>query len=114
MISTHQPKRGFASVFVKETEREEEREKRGRRSRRTRILEEKALSGDVLTAQEKIRMLAFLVYINKSFVCFGGSKNTRIFLPLTKKKQKNTQKVFRANSETKISLLLSGIVCNYE
>ena len=71
MISTHQPKRGFASVFVKETEREEEREKRGRRSRRTRILEEKALSGDVLTAQEKIRMLAFLVYINKSFALKG-------------------------------------------
>ena len=63
MTSRHQPRRGFASVFVKETEREEEREKRGRRSRRTRILEEKALSGDVLSAQEKIRMLAFLVYI---------------------------------------------------
>ena len=73
MIIRHQPKRGFASVFVKETEREEEREKRGRRSKRTRILEEKSLSGrDVLTAQEKIRMLAFPVYINKSFVCFGG------------------------------------------
>ena len=58
MISRYQPKRGFASVFVKETEREEEREKRGRRSRRTLILEEKSLSGrDVLTAQEKIRVL---------------------------------------------------------
>ena len=70
---THQPKRGFASVFVKETEREEEREKRGRRSKRTLILEEKSLSGDVLTAQEKIRMLAFLVYIHKSFA-LGGQK----------------------------------------
>ena len=61
MISRHQPKRGFASVIVKETEREEEREKRGRRSNRTRILEEKSLSGrDVLTAQEKIRVLTYL------------------------------------------------------
>ena len=71
MISRHQPKRGFASVFVKETEREEEREKRGRRSNRTRISEEQSLSGDVLTVQEKIRMLAFLVYINKSFALDG-------------------------------------------
>ena len=71
MIIRHQPKRGFASVFVKETEREEERERRGRRSKRTRILEEKSLSGDVLTAQEKIRVLAFLVYINKSFALEG-------------------------------------------
>ena len=78
-MSKHQPKRGFASVFVKETEIEEEREKRGRRSKRTRILEEKSLCGDVLTAQGKIRVLAFPVYINKSFVCFGGSKNTRLF-----------------------------------
>ena len=58
MKNRHQPKRGFASVLVKETEREEEREKRGRRINRTRILEEKSLSGrDVLTAQEKIRVL---------------------------------------------------------
>ena len=71
MISRHQPKRGFASVFVNETEREEEREKRGRRSKRTRILEEQSLSGDVLTAQEKIRMLAFLVYINESLALEG-------------------------------------------
>ena len=72
MISRHQPKRGFASVFVKETEREEEREKKGRRSKRTRILEKKSLSGrDVLTAQEKIRTHAFLVYINKSFALEG-------------------------------------------
>ena len=71
MISTHQPKRGFASVFVKETEREEEREKRGRRSKRTLILEEQSLSGDVLTAQEKIRKLAFLVFIKKSFALEG-------------------------------------------
>ena len=96
LISRYQPKRGFASVFVKEAEREEEREKRGRRSKRTRILEEKSLSGDVLTAQEKIRVLAFLVYIKK-VICFGGSKNTRFFLPLTKNKTTNTQKVFWAN-----------------
>ena len=70
MISRYQPKRGFASVFLKETEREE-REKRGRRSNRTRISEEQSLSGDVLTVQEKIRMLAFLVYINKSFALDG-------------------------------------------
>ena len=61
MIRRHQPKRGFVtSVFVKETEREEEKEKRGRRSRRTLILEEKSLSGrDVLTAQEKIRVTKY-------------------------------------------------------